>query len=531
MSLRMNILPHVNFRWSAYAIAFVLILAFGVWFRFWELGSVPSGLNQDEASIGLEAYSLYHYGVDRNAISFPVNFVSWGSGMDALYIYLVVPFIGLGLTPFVERLPMAISGVLTLPLVYFIGKRCIGERFGLLAMFFVAISPWHIMLSHWGLNDNILAFTFTLGVAMILLSRRENFWFPAGMGVFAISLYAYGAAYVVVPVFVLCTSLLLWRTGMVSRTRLAIGWGVFALVALPIALFVLINMWNLDSIQLGLLSIPHLPVKPRFEHVGILFTTDLLKSIRNNFIALGSMLWLQTDDVIWNTLPRYGYGYPGAILFAGVGGLAYLLSLRRFARKAFWILPIWLVAALAGGIALEVNINRLNLLFLPILFFLAALIELLFIKFRGLAYAALMGYLGLALLFAHVYFGGRYNEMAGESFFEGLVPALQSADRYPGVPVCVTDDVNMPYIYALWVHPADPRVYLPTITYADPQAQFRHVTSMGRFTFGVKNCAPTPKTIYVLKSEPLPGDPSAYREETYSRFHIYIPLKAGAPAE
>jgi hypothetical protein len=509
------------------AALFLVILLAGGLLRFWELGNVPPGLNQDEASIGLDAYSLFHFGVDRNAISFPVNFISWGSGMDALYIYLVLPFIGFGLSPLIERLPMAISGWLTLPLVFLIGRKCVGNRFGLLAMFFVAISPWHIMLSHWGLNDNILPFVFTLAVALLVYSRRENFWFPAAMAVFALSLYAYGVAYAAVPIFVVLASLYLCRMDRVAPAKLALGCLIFLVVALPILLFVAVNSLGWNTISWGAFTIPRLPVLQRYQHVGILFSTDLVKSLRNNSLALWNTLWFQTDGDIWNTIPRYGYAFPGALLMAAAGALAYFLVLRRRLIGPHWILPIWLVAAVSSGVALEGNINRLNLVFIPLLFMMAAAVEILFRRLRIMAWAALAGYLVMAFLFAQTYLGGRYKEMAAGPFYDGLIPALQSAIRYPDAPICVTDDMEMPYVYALWVDPGDPREYLPTIEYADSAAQFRKVTRMGRFAFGLQNCSPAPDSIYVLKSETPPAQTFGYRTETYQQFHVYYPAAAG----
>ena len=64
---------------------FIAVLGIGIFARTWEYRSLPPGLNQDEAENGVEAESLYKYGVDRNGVSFPVRFISWGSGQDALY--------------------------------------------------------------------------------------------------------------------------------------------------------------------------------------------------------------------------------------------------------------------------------------------------------------------------------------------------------------------------------------------------------------------------------------------------------------
>src|SRR5512138_1804117 len=74
-------------------------IALGVVARIVGFGGTPPGLNQDEASIGYESWSLLNYGIDRNGVHWPVHLVSWGSGQNALYAYLAMPFVAFGLTP------------------------------------------------------------------------------------------------------------------------------------------------------------------------------------------------------------------------------------------------------------------------------------------------------------------------------------------------------------------------------------------------------------------------------------------------
>src|SRR5512143_2286870 len=96
---------------------FIAILAIGIFARAWELSSVPQGMYPDEYSVSVDSYSLIHFGVDRNLVSFPVALISWGEGTSALYAYLAMPFLALGgASPFTYRLPMLLSGILTLPL-------------------------------------------------------------------------------------------------------------------------------------------------------------------------------------------------------------------------------------------------------------------------------------------------------------------------------------------------------------------------------------------------------------------------------
>ena len=97
-------------------LLFAVILLLGIFARTWEFRSLPPGLHHDEASSGVDAYYLYHYGVDRQNVSYPIHFIAWGSGQNAPYAYLLIPFIALfGLSPTVIRLPILLSGIATLP--------------------------------------------------------------------------------------------------------------------------------------------------------------------------------------------------------------------------------------------------------------------------------------------------------------------------------------------------------------------------------------------------------------------------------
>ncbi len=210
-------------------ILFFSIFAVGIFARIWEFNKAPPGINVDEASIGLEAYDLYHFGVDRNGDSFPVYFKSWGSGMDALEAYILIPFMTFGLTAFTVRLPILLSGILTLPLVFFISRKILGDKFALASMFLIAISPWYVILSRWGHYENIVPFIFVLGFFCLLLSTKKNIWFIVSMLFFGLSLYAYAAEYVAVPVFIACAVPVLLISGRVKAREVLIGFSFLIL--------------------------------------------------------------------------------------------------------------------------------------------------------------------------------------------------------------------------------------------------------------------------------------------------------------
>jgi 4-amino-4-deoxy-L-arabinose transferase-like glycosyltransferase len=140
-----------------------------------------------------QAYTLLTSGIDLNGYHNPVYFVAWGGEMNALEIYLMIPFIRLlGLTELAIRLPQAILGVISLPVFFLLLRRLFDETTAWIGFFLLAISPWHIMLSRWALESNLApAFLlFGLYFLSVALDRRPAFLLLSG-AFFGLSLYSY----------------------------------------------------------------------------------------------------------------------------------------------------------------------------------------------------------------------------------------------------------------------------------------------------------------------------------------------------
>ncbi|MBW2995367.1 glycosyltransferase family 39 protein, partial [Candidatus Woesearchaeota archaeon] len=152
----------------------ILILLIGIIVRVYSFGSVPPGLNQDEASIGYEAWSILHYGIDRNGIHLPVHLISWGGGQNTLYAYFSMPFILLfGLNVITTRIINLLFGIIALFVFYLLVKEISSKRLALLSAFLLAINPWHIMMSRWGLESNLAPSIFLLGVFFLIHSFKK----------------------------------------------------------------------------------------------------------------------------------------------------------------------------------------------------------------------------------------------------------------------------------------------------------------------------------------------------------------------
>lgn len=506
-------------------ILFLLILSLEIFSRVWQFEQLPPGLNPDEASIGVEAYDLYHYGTDRNGIAFPVHFVAWGSGQNALYGYVLIPFIAvLGLSPQIVRLPMLISGILSIPLVYFVATRIFDRRVGLLAMFCMAISPWHILLSRWGLESNFLPFVFLLGFACTLAGLSRRVWFFVACMLFGASLYAYGTAYAVVPVFLLLAFTALARGKHLSWRVLATSLAVFTLIAAPIGLLLAVNTFKLNSVEIGALSVPRLPSQARFLSDTVIYGGDSVKAIPQNLYGAFELLVLQSDGLLYNGVDPYGYFYKVTFPAILIGFVLLAVGWGFGRRLEGNLLAAWIGASFIVPAFQPVNINRFNIVFIPLLICFALFMDWLSTKGRFFLPLAVGLLLAAFAAFTAAYHSQWYRQQASWKFNAGLLSALGFARSVRAGTVCVGDEITMPYIYALFAERASPAEFLRTVQYEDVKAPFRQVRAFGRYVFGMKNCIEAPSPIYVLRTgETPPRLGNRYEYEFFEQYVVYYP--------
>ena len=183
---------------------FFYILIIGIAVRVAGFPGHPAGLNQDEASIGYDTYALLKAGIDRNGCSFPVHFIAWGSGQNALYAYLSMPFVAImGLNVVSVRMVNQVFSILSMLAVYSIFRKHYDQKLALIALTLTAISPWNIMLSRWSLESNLFPSMLILSMWAISKSLEKRGFLYLSAVLLALSMYAYGAAYLVVPVMLM----------------------------------------------------------------------------------------------------------------------------------------------------------------------------------------------------------------------------------------------------------------------------------------------------------------------------------------
>lgn len=179
----------------------ILLLAFLL--RFYNLATIPSGLDWDETSSAYNGYSLLKTGKDEFGARFPILFRAFDAYVPPVLIYLNSLSVGFwGLNEFGARFPNAFLGVFSILGIYLlILKLRNSSKEASLVSFFLAVSPWHIMYTRINTFAGLPLVFIIWGTFIFLGYKKYIYHWVLVIGAFVLAIFSYYSAYVFVPVF------------------------------------------------------------------------------------------------------------------------------------------------------------------------------------------------------------------------------------------------------------------------------------------------------------------------------------------
>lgn len=88
---------------------------------------------------------------------------------------------------------MLLMSLIALPLMWDAARRIAGKNYALAAMFLLALNPWHIVLSRWALEANMLPHVLLLAVDLLLAGMQKRWALYLSMVLFGLAPYAYAS--------------------------------------------------------------------------------------------------------------------------------------------------------------------------------------------------------------------------------------------------------------------------------------------------------------------------------------------------
>lgn len=452
----------------------------------------------------------------------PAFLVAWGGGQNALLTYLMIPFIKvLGLNTLSVRLPMAILGCISLTIMYLLLRKITNKKLATIGLAFFAICPWHVMKSRWGLESNlfpdlILIFTYLLVKG---LEDKNKILYFLSFVIAGISAYAYGTSYYFLPVFLIPLLIILVKKQKITIKQAIISLLIVGIVSLPIILYVIINTLGLEQINLPFITIPKLEVN-RYKELTSIFSNSFLSSSISNFTQSMKILITQADGLPWNNIEPFGTIYIFSTFFTIIG-LIYSFKKKRIVEVKYnYIFNIWFIVSIILTFICEPNINRLNIIMIPIIYYTIIGLYIIINKIKKVSIIILILYLVSFGLFINKYLNQNCDEY---STFEGdLEEVIEYVDKIENKDIYITDKIQSSYIHVLFYTQYDTRKFVETVEYEDKYVEFRNVKSFGKYHFeDIEKIELNNEDVYVIKKEDKEKyDLSNYKIKEFKKYII-----------
>lgn len=501
-------------------ILLFFIFMVGSFVRLFAIGRFPNALNVDEASSGYDAFSLMKWGVDRAGNPYPVYLYAWGSGQSVLYSYLMIPVIAVtGLTEYGIRLPMAITGVISLYVFYYLIKNIFdNKKYGIIATAFFAICPWHIMKSRWGMECNIFPDLILLASLLLVLGLKKE---KTGLQVLAfvvlaISSYSYGTSYLFLPVFVLGTlGYLIYKKELTIKKSIIYLLIMFVL-CIPIVIYIFINTFGLEQITIGNVTIPKLLVN-RYDEVSTVFSGNIFENCVNNLLETLRILILQNDKLEWNAIPQYGLFYLISIVFFIIGLRA---CVKKYKKNNFnQIMNIWMISAIVLCAFCVANINRINIIMIPCVYYIVVGLFEFLTKYKKLTVCVVVIYAVLFIEFMYSYVNKDYNKYY--TFTSGVEDVVDYCKSLDVDNIYCKYSFKEPFMYFMFYGQEDVREYLDTVEYFEEGRTFDNVRSFGKYKFYLPEEIEKNSVIIVPKYSGIKYNDESIKKVTINQFDIY----------
>ena len=356
-------------KFRLYVALFIFIFFLAIFLRLYSINNYHGVSFNGMFSEPLYGDEAAYYELGRNVYlgEGPVEYVIWDlwahnniphlhSFYPPFFAYLIGPlFYIFGESTFVIRLFMLIISLSTVILTYYIGAKIYDKKIGLLAMFFMAINPFHVFHSGLIMIETLFTFLVTLSITFAYFAISKGklvHWIFLGifLGLSTITRY-FG--------FLLLISLLLI---LIIRWR-KINWkyfcyfaAIFILVILPVGIQTYKEFGTpFYSTSIYMKYVDHRltyyePVKPSFDSY---FGQPISKIIYDRLYGVGRIL---------TTLPRIFNPFIFAFLFLSI------LFIDKFiflSLGLFFVFNSLLVLSIGPGYLIG---ERYLIYFVPVLY-------------------------------------------------------------------------------------------------------------------------------------------------------------------
>jgi 4-amino-4-deoxy-L-arabinose transferase-like glycosyltransferase len=403
-----------------------LIIVLASFLRLLWLDRIPVAIGGDELTYIFNAKAIFLTGSDISGTwnpltAFIFHYPAYTTPQAELSYFLFAPIVGFfNFSLFNARITAALFSILSVFLIYLLGKELMGKRVGLLAGLIAAVNPWLIYVGRTSYEMIFAMFFYCLGLYILLKVKGwKILW---SVPIFYLAFYSYIATKLIFIPFVLISITYCYFV-VNKRKYLKQYLVVFLLSILIVGVYAFMLKQSPDLSRLGEIFTPNSPILvDQVDAIRKITMQSPLKNIFENKITeylmiiftkmanttSFSYLFLSGDNFF--SLFRHGLFYilDAAFLIFGLAA-----AYKRSAKVFFLLVSFVFIAILPHvfhGTNLENFTPHITLLFPFLIILIAVGIDeiLLLCKNKRLFYAILSIIIGLyvvsVLYFLNIYF-------------------------------------------------------------------------------------------------------------------------------
>ena len=470
--------------------------------RFYNISNLPPSLGWDEAALGYNAYSLSIDGRDEFGRRLPLDYLeSFGDFKPPMYSYLaLIPVKLFGLNEFGVRFPSALFGTISVLLTFFVVREVFRkDGLALLSSLFLAISPWHIMLSRGAFEANVASFFIILGTLLFLIALKRKPVFLVFSAVsFALSLYTFNSARVFVPVFTMTLGLIFLKELLKIKKELVLSIIVGVIILIPLANFLFSSQASLRYKEVNIFSDSNI-VKISNQEIANDGNTIFAKIIHNRRVYYArEYIKHYLDNLNPNFLfikgdgnPRFSIQDVGQMYLWDLPFLIFGILFLFKKREGFWIIiPVWLLLGIVPAafaretphaLRIESSLPTFQIITAYGLIVLAGYVK----RYKKLIYTFLAVFLFLNVFyFLHglfVHYAREYSSEWQYTYKEVVLYLEKEKANYDHV--YFTDKLGRPYVFFLTYGKIFPKEFRNSSNISREALGFVHVNALGKYEF------------------------------------------------
>lgn len=365
-----------------------------------------------------------------------------------------------GVSIAVIRLPSVIITLISLVAIYKLVKENIGNKEALLISFIYTIIPYNIMKARWALDAFLFSSMFVISLYFLIhaINNTKYRYFVIAGIMFGLTLYTYAISYIIIPIVLFLILLYYLYLKEIDIKKIIVFGIPLFLLALPLLLMVGYNSQIVPKVDLLLFKIPDLwwyrGAEVSFANIG------------KNFNEIFEVMFIK-DSLDYNAIEKFGTIYKISIPFV-IFGIVYSIgdminTLKRKLKTIDTVFIISFTVIFVVSLCLEeININKINAIYIPLVYFISKGIWFLANRFKKLYIIMTIIYVIELTMFLNCYFGEFSNKKL-ELFEEDIVYATEFAESLNKENIYVEQALNQTYIYTVFANKTNIKEFAETV--------------------------------------------------------------------